>query len=164
MSLEIERRFIVKGDHWKVLAKEYKTIKQGYLISTKEGWTVRVRIMNKKESLITLKYPHSEISRHEFEYLIPLNEAIEIMQMTNFQITKKRYLLNLSPGNWIIDYFEGSNFPLVLAEVELSSPQETIEKPSWCHKEVTGIAEFSNALLAEEPISNWPLDKRHLIL
>ena len=164
MGLEIERRFIVKGENWQCLIKEHQNINQGYLVSEKEGWTIRIRIVNEKRSWITLKYPHSDISRHEFEYLIPLKEAIEIMKITKNQVNKTRYLLNLKPGAWTVDCFKGKNHPLVLAEVELDTTDEVIQKPEWCQKEVTGIAELSNASLAETPLSNWAIDKRRSIL
>ena len=164
MGLEIERRFIVKGDNWKYLTKEYQAIKQGYLINELKGWTIRIRIINEKESWITLKYPHSELSRHEFEYQIPLKEAIEIMKISKYKVNKIRYVLNLNPGDWIVDCFQGKNEPLVIAEVELNSPKEIIEQPKWCQKEVTGIEELSNASLAKEPISHWPIDKKRSIL
>jgi len=164
MGIETERRFIVTGDNWKCLTKESQSIHQGYLVSEKEGWTIRIRIINEKESWITLKYPLSELSRHEFEYLIPLQEAIEIMQITKYKVNKIRYLLNLKPGTWVVDCFKENNYPLVLAEVELDSPQENITTPKWCFKEVTGLEELNNASLAQRPISNWTLDKKRLIL
>jgi len=164
MGLETERRFIVKGDDWKIYTKEYENIYQGYLITDREGWTIRVRVINEAESWLTLKYPYSDISKYEFEYLIPLADAMEIMKITNYQVTKKRYKLNLKPGDWIVDCFSKKNYPLVLAEVELDSPDQIIQKPKWCDKEVTGVEELSNASLAKCPISNWTMDKERSIL
>ncbi len=164
MGLEIERRFIVKGNQWKSYIDKIKEIKQGYLISKIDEWTVRVRIINQKESWLTLKYPHNELSRHEFEYLIPIDDSHSLMELATNTVTKTRFELTLKEGSWIVDCFHEKNAPLVLAEVELNSTEQVIDPPNWCQQEVTGLPEFSNASLAKSPISEWTIDKRRLIL
>ena len=42
MSLEIERKFLVKGETWRGIAKPVR-IRQGY-VATRDGTTVRVRV------------------------------------------------------------------------------------------------------------------------
>ena len=78
-----------------------------------------------------------------------------LWKLSTKKLIKHRYKLNFAPGEWVVDCFQGSNHPLVLAEVELSSTNEIVEKPSWCDQEVTGIKKLSNASLAQLPISSW---------
>ena len=156
MALEIERRFLVKGEGWRQFAKPGKNLQQGYLVTSDESWTVRIRIFEKEKAWLTLKKPSEIGINHEFEYLIPLNDAESLWELTPHKITKTRYELTIHGGSWIVDCFEGSNSPLVLAEVEITSLQEIISQPDWCFKEVTGEYQWSNAGLAQNPISNWP--------
>ena len=158
MALEFERRFLVQKEDWKELAKQGQHLRQGYISSTFDGWTVRIRILAKKQAWITLKSPAKGISNYEYEYLVPLDDAEEIWELVPHKVIKTRYELNLSGGEWIVDCFEGKNSPLVLAEVELSSNDEIVEKPSWCGEELTGRYQWSNAALAQNPISNWSIE------
>tara|TARA_Y100001968_G_C19232140_1_gene655015 strand:- start:208 stop:702 length:495 start_codon:yes stop_codon:yes gene_type:complete len=164
MNLEIERRFIVTGDEWKNFTQDSKELKQCYLINNEDSWTVRVRIINEKESWLTMKYPKSKISRYEFEYKIPINDALSIWKLSDFRIKKIRHELNIDNIIWVVDYFQENNFPLVLTEIELQSENEKIQIPSWCKEEVSDKKEFNNAALAKFPISSWPIGKRRLIL
>jgi len=160
MPLEIERRFLVSSDEWKKVAKNTSHFYQGYLISNLESWIVRVRVIEQKSAYLTLKTKAEGISNHEFEYLIPLKDANSLLKLAAHKLRKTRYELNIKGGDWIIDCFEGSNFPLVIAEVELTSETQKIEKPVWCHTEITNNKHFSNAALARTPISDWPIEKR----
>ena len=53
MSLEIERKFLVKGEAWRGLAEPVR-IRQGY-VATADGTTVRVRVAG--DAAFTLKDP-----------------------------------------------------------------------------------------------------------
>ncbi|HJO78339.1 MAG: CYTH domain-containing protein, partial [Prochlorococcus sp.] len=75
MGLEIERRFLVIGEGWRALAGSAQPLRQGYLAGTLQGFTVRVRIIAKDQAWLTLKAPAEGIARHEFEYVIPLEDA-----------------------------------------------------------------------------------------
>ena len=155
MNLEIERRFIVKGDGWKSFSQELQELKQGYLSTNFEEWVVRIRIINETKSILTIKGLEGLMTNHEFEYHIPIQDALAMWGRISKKLHKKRYCLNLWPGKWVVDCFEDKNFPLVLAEVELNSEEEFIKKPHWCSHEVTGLKKFSNAGLAQLPISDW---------
>ena len=61
MAIEIERRFIVEGDEWKSFAKNPKNFKQGYLSTNFDEWITRIRIIDDKESEITLKAPYTAL-------------------------------------------------------------------------------------------------------
>ncbi len=154
MGLEIERRFIVINNQWEDMIENSMQIKQGYLSNSIHGWTVRVRTTN-QNSLLTLKATAGKISRHEFEYAIPLEDAEELLNLTNWQITKIRHTLHVHNTEWVIDCFTDKNQPLIIAEVELSSIEEQCLIPNWCGKEISTEKALSNAYLAEHPISQW---------
>ncbi len=155
MPFEIERRYIIQDDGWKVLTKEMQEFHQAYLSTNFDEWVIRTRIINNKESEITLKKSSELMINHEFEYPIPLKDALCLWDLSTKKLIKHRYQLDLSPGDWVIDCFMGNNYPLVLAEVELSSKAEVVQKPSWCGQEITGIKKLSNAALAQLPLSDW---------
>ena len=79
----------------------------------------------------------------------------KIWNIIKHKLHKKRYLLNYKPGKWIIDCFQGKNYPLVLAEVELESEDELVIKPNWCDIEISSVKKLSNAALAQHPIADW---------
>ena len=160
MSIEIERRYLVTGNSWKRNVKSIKTIHQAYLSSEKEGWTSRIRIEDGNKALICLKSSSNGITNNEFEYEISLTDGEKILELSDKKIYKTRYSLNLKNGDWIVDCFHKENYPLVIAEVELSSESQVIKKPQWCEEEITGKYQLSNASLAKIPISIWPIKRR----
>tara|TARA_Y100001968_G_C19252499_1_gene665165 strand:- start:329 stop:832 length:504 start_codon:yes stop_codon:yes gene_type:complete len=160
MGIEIERRFIVRGDKWRNAADKYEHFKQGYLESNPNGWTVRVRLINNKNSYLTLKSLYKGIANHEYEYEIPYSDGLSLLKLCNFKIIKKRYSIEFQKNNWVIDEFEANNSPLVIAEIELKNENQTIQIPSWCDEEITGEKNWSNSCLAIHPISNWPIENR----
>tara|TARA_Y100001968_G_scaffold51762_1_gene42697 strand:- start:13199 stop:13693 length:495 start_codon:yes stop_codon:yes gene_type:complete len=164
MNVEIERRFLVKGRDWEEHIKSSLNFKQGYLVTDLTKWTIRVRIIEEKESWLTIKHPKKGIERHEFEYRIPISEGLLIWEMSDFKISKIRHELNFANKNWIIDCFQEKNFPLIISEIELNSINQKIEIPNWCTTEISHLNEFSNASLAKSPISTWPIAKRRSIL
>lgn len=72
MAKEIERKFLVKSDEWRQLAKG-TLYRQGYLNSTKER-TVCIRIIDDK-AFLTIKGATIGITRAEYEYEIPHAEC-----------------------------------------------------------------------------------------
>jgi adenylate cyclase len=77
MGKEIERKFLVKGDAWRALAKG-TTYRQGYLHSAKER-SVRVRAAD-AQAFITIKGMTNGATRAEYEYEIPFAEAEEMLE------------------------------------------------------------------------------------
>ncbi|MDR1103430.1 MAG: adenylate cyclase, partial [Tannerella sp.] len=53
------------------------------------------------------------------------------------------------------DVFHGDNEGLVVAEIELSSEEDTFEQPDWLGEEVTGDPRYYNAMLARHPFNRW---------
>ena len=158
MALEIERRFLVQGEDWRKYTRKKQSLRQGYLVTKVEGWTVRIRISGTQNAWLTLKYPANGITRNEFEYLIPISDAESIWELIPYKLKKDRYELELHGGDWIVDCFEENNHPLVIAEVELPSTETIVTKPEWCRKEITNEHHWSNASLAKNPISKWPME------
>lgn len=154
MSKEIERKFLVRGD-FKSLAFRSERITQGYLSSVPER-TVRVRIKG-NEGFITIKGRSnaSGLTRYEWEKEIPVDEARELLQLSEpGMIDKTRYLVQVGKHVFEVDEFYGENEGLILAEIELQSEDEPFEKPEWLGKEVTGDPRYYNAILSKKPYKN----------
>lgn len=156
MSLEIERKFLVKNDDYKREAYQKKEMKQGYLNADKNR-TVRIRIANDK-AFITIKGKSnsSGTTRFEWEKEIDKNEAEQLLALCEPSIIDKtRFLVKSNYHTFEIDEFYGDNQNLVVAEIELSSENETFEKPVWLGKEVTGNKKYYNSSLSKNPYNNW---------
>ncbi len=154
MSVEIERKFLVTNSSWQPTATQKHRIIQGYL-STDPARSVRVRIKDQL-AFLTIKGATQGISRQEFEYSIPLNEAESILALCAVShIEKTRFIVPAHGKTWEIDVFTGANTGLILAELELNHPNESFTKPKWVGKEVTEDKRYYNLALAHNPYSNW---------
>tara|TARA_B100000965_G_scaffold149263_1_gene124217 strand:- start:41 stop:541 length:501 start_codon:yes stop_codon:yes gene_type:complete len=160
MGIEIERRFLVKNEDWRskvILSEEFS---QAYLNSSTDEWTTRIRIIDNNQAYITLKSSLNGLVNNEFEYSIPIRDATELIKLSKYKIIKTRYQLKINNKNWVVDLFDGSNYSLKIAEIELESESEEIQVPSWCGQEITGFKSLSNAFLAKMPISEFSLKDR----
>jgi len=155
MAIEIERRFIIKGDDWKEHAFSSKQIRQGYLSINFEEWIIRVRIIDNKDAFIGMKKSLEGLINDEFEYQIPIKDAELIWKKLDKKLTKRRFDLQFNEDSWIIDCFQNENYPLIIAEIELESTESIVKSPHWCGKEITGEKKLTNAALARFPISDW---------
>jgi adenylate cyclase len=147
MATETERKFLVKGE-FKNLAIKQINITQRYLTVDSEK-TVRLRISG-DEAYITVKGRPAEnsISRKEWEFSIPVNDAQEMMRFClPGMIEKTRYIVPSGNHHFEVDVFHGKNDGLIIAEIELSDESEDFEKPAWLGEEVTGKPEYYNANL-----------------
>lgn len=154
MATEIERKFLLLNSDWREEVYAQKQISQGYLSSVPER-TVRIRISDQK-GIITIKGKSQGTSRVEFEYEIPLTDAIALIPLCERPIIQKvRYLVKAEGKIWEIDEFTGDNDGLIVAEVELESENESIMIPSWVGKEVSSERRFFNASLIKYPYSQW---------
>ena len=156
MSKEIEHKFTVKSDKYKSLATP-TLYRQGY-IPTQNGMTVRVRVAGEK-GFITLKDKTVGISRNEFEYEIPVNDAKQMLDtMCDYpQIEKYRYLIPAKEPSlkWEVDEFLGDNAGLVVAEIEVPTEETKFSLPEWIGTEVTGDKRYSNTQLCKHPYKQW---------
>ncbi|BBA80002.1 putative adenylate cyclase [cyanobacterium endosymbiont of Rhopalodia gibberula] len=155
MAIEIERKFLVKGDAWRSWGQG-KIYRQGYILTQNEMTTVRVRIVGDC-AFLTFKGKTKGFSREEFEYSIPLEDAeIMLENLCNHPLIQKiRYRIHLGNLVWEVDEFQGENEGLVLAEVELSSEDQSFELPAWIGEEVTQDLRFYNVNLAKYPYLIW---------
>ncbi len=158
MGLEIERRFLVKNNNWKSQVILSQDFSQAYL--NLDEWTTRVRLIDNDKAYITLKSFINGLLNYEFEYPIPRKDAIELLNLSKYKITKTRYMLKTNEKNWVVDSFTGLNSSLTIAEIELNSESEQIKIPTWCGQEITGIKSLNNASLAETPISKFSIKDR----
>ncbi len=158
MALEIERKYLIDLEKIGTLENGIR-IKQGYLSTNKDA-VVRVRVKNDK-AYLTIKGSNSRITRLEFEYEIPLNEANEMLEKLCQKpvIDKTRYIINHENHTWEVDVFYGDNEGLVVAEVELSSEDEHINLPIWVKEEVSHDNRYFNSNLMKLPFKDWEENK-----
>jgi len=154
MPQEIERKFLLAKDHWKAEVDRAVTMKQGYLNSAKER-TVRIRIAG-EEAFLTIKGPVAGVTRSEFEYEVPVNDALAMIGLCEQPVIEKtRHYLEAPPHTWEIDVFSGENEGLAVAEIELSSETEDFVRPGWLGKEVSGDSKYYNSSLVKKPFLLW---------
>lgn len=157
-GLEIERKFLVRGDDYKRQARSSSRIRQGYICSGR-GRTVRVR-QRDEQAFLTIKGPSADggLSRYEFEKEISPVEAAHLFALCEPGIIdKRRYLVPSPDGHhtFEVDEFYGDNEGLVMAEVELAAPDEPFEKPDFIGNEVTGDRRYYNSHLRQYPYCLW---------
>ncbi len=154
MGKEIERKFLVRGDVWRSLAKG-TAYRQGYLNSAKER-TVRIRTID-AQAFLTIKGLTVGATRSEYEYEIPLADCNAMLDALAEKpiIEKKRYKIPFKGLTWEIDEFFGENDGLIVAEVELKSETQIFEKPEWAGEEVTADPRYFNSNLIKHPFTKW---------
>jgi adenylate cyclase len=153
MGIEIERKFLVKNEAWKSDDPEGLRCRQGYLIAEKEK-TVRVRIIG-EQAFLTIKGKTSGISRSEFEYEAPIEDAESLLNLCGSIIEKTRYEIEHEGMRWELDVFAGANAGLVVAEIELETDDQSFVLPDWVGKEVSADPRYFNAALSKHPFSQW---------
>jgi adenylate cyclase len=153
MAKEIERKFLVHPRKWSDLGPGL-AIRQGYLCSSKQS-SVRVRTYGDK-AFLTIKGSTSGVTRDEYEYEIPINDAHEILNLCeNPPIEKTRYRIVFKGHTWEVDEFTAENRGLTVAEVELKNAKEQVELPDWIDREVSGDPRYFNSNLSVKPFSTW---------
>ncbi|MYM66269.1 CYTH domain-containing protein [Pseudoduganella sp. FT55W] len=154
MGVEIERKFLLRGDGWMTLG-EPVFFKQGYLSSHKDR-VVRVRIEGER-AVMTIKGANKGATRGEWEYEIPVADAAELLDGLCEQplIEKYRRRITYAGNVWEVDEFLGANAGLVVAEIELQSEDQQFDKPDWIGEEVTDDLRYLNSSLIKHPYSAW---------
>ncbi|MCP4143579.1 MAG: CYTH domain-containing protein [Chloroflexi bacterium] len=153
MGLEIERKYLVRDDSWRI--GEGRISRQGYIQNEKDG-IVRVRIIGNK-AVLTIKGGTTGITRLEYEYEIPVDEANEMLEKLCEKpiIEKIRHEVVEAGQKWEIDEFLRQNAGLVIAEIELEREDQEFAEPKWLGKEVSKDIRYLNAKLVKEPYSQW---------
>lgn len=155
MAREIERKFLVRGRGWTRTIQRSIRMTQGYLAGDSRC-SVRVRRTG-EESFLNLKSATIGVSRLEFDYPLPTADADAILEhlCTGPPIEKIRHYVPQGRHTWEIDEFKGANEGLVVAEIELSAPDERFERPNWLGEEVSDDPRYYNVRLAVCPYTQW---------
>jgi adenylate cyclase len=161
MGIEIERKFLVRGEAWRAVCGKGAEIMQGY-ICVEDHVTVRVRVSG-NQGWLTLKGRNArgELGRPEYEYEVPVEEARELLEKFSRHgcVRKRRYTICLLDRGveriWEVDEFLDENAGLVLAEIELEREGEDVSLPDWVGEEVTSDGRYHNAYLARCPYTAW---------
>jgi adenylate cyclase len=154
MATEIERKFLVNTKLWQPLTAG-TLYRQGYLSSANDR-VVRVRIAG-VDGFLTVKGLTTGVSRLEFEYPIPLDDAAMMIDRLCERplIEKTRHREIFAGRTWEIDVFHGDNDGLIIAEVELVHPEDEVELPAWTGAEVSNDLRYFNNNFAANPYRNW---------
>ena len=138
MALEIERKFLVKGDY-KSLAHAKSHIIQGYICSGR-GRTVRVR-MRDDAAFLTIKGPsrNGGLSRYEFEKEITRDEGLSLLSLCEPGLAEKvRWLVRV--GKHVFEWTSSS----------ARTPDWSLPKWNWARKTKTSNARTSSAKRSPE--------------
>ncbi|WP_287598570.1 CYTH domain-containing protein [Thermomonas sp.] len=166
MGIEIERKFLPRGDGWRAAAHKVVPMAQGYLNdlalvdSGAMRASVRVRIEG-DAAFLNIKSRELGTTRQEFEYPVPVAEARALLELcVGGLVEKNRHYVEHAGHLWEVDEFLGDNAGLVVAEIELASEDETFAQPDWVGVEATHAARYYNLALASRPFSQWREDER----
>lgn len=166
MALEIERKFLVDKTRWQEFKKKHTLekirIRQGYFPTEKAAFITRISQRNEK-AYLTLKSWTQNITRSEYEYEIPFDDASALLLSCQQPIIEKtRYFVKTENYVWEVDEFFGDNEGLLIAEIELSNEHENFPKPepNFLSREVSNEPRFYNANLIHYPFSKWTADEK----
>lgn len=155
MAIEVEHKFLLANDGWRQEVYQSVVYKQGYL-SSQPTSSIRVRIAG-ENAWLNIKSATIGNQRLEFEYAIPIVDAVEILKSLCAKpfVEKTRHFVKVNKHIWEIDEFAGDNEGLIVAEIELSQSGEVFEKPLWLGQEVTHDSRYYNNNLSLNPYKNW---------
>jgi adenylate cyclase len=149
MSLEIERKFLVRKLPADLTRYPHAEISQGYLVSLDDGLQVRLRKSGDKFSLTYKRGTGNvreerevELSAEQFDALWPATEGKRLV--------KTRYNIPFGDRVVEIDVYHEKHEGLVVAEVEFDqeAAAKNFQPPAWLGDDVTGDPRYSNQLLA----------------
>jgi adenylate cyclase len=151
MATETERKFLVDNSQLALYGKRKERLKQGYLCSSDDAVT-RIRTIDDR-AVLTVKSRNPGITRAEFEYDIPYNDAIEMLELCESVVEKTRYYVPQGDLTWEIDIFEGKLRGLYLAEIEGTEEQvAAVDLPPFIGEEVSTDVRYSNHSLSENGV------------
>lgn len=155
MALEIERKFLVRGDGWRGAVHASRRMRQGYLGAEGGKASVRVRV-DDLDARLNIKAAVVGSARAEYDYPMPREDALEILRTLCIGVVEKtRHLLHHDGSLWEIDEFEGDNAGLIVAEIELDSVDADFARPDWLDEEVTDKQRYYNHALSMHPYRQW---------
>lgn len=157
MGVEIERRFLLKEGIPLPDSDSIRHMRQGYLLNS-VGLSIRVRVVDEEQAFMTIKHasPEQLEVRDEYEYEIPVEDALELLALSSYHIIRKqRHIINFGGLTWEVDFFEEENEGLMLAEVELPTLNTPVSLPQWIGKEISDDPKYMNNNLAQKPYTTW---------
>jgi adenylate cyclase len=137
--IEQERKFLLLSMPETYVKFE---IKQAYLILDGNK-LLRVRIVDDEKAYLTFKTVHTSKVRTEYEYEIPISDAIEMYHNSIYQLKKTRYKTMFGDNYVDIDVY-----PDGLSVVEIEYEKELSNLPYYCGEEITGVEKYSNINIA----------------
>lgn len=148
MKNECERKFLLRSQAWRAHVSAIRRLRDG-LVAVSDLGKVRVRI-EEPRAWLTIKGQRHGITRHEFEYEIPLADAERMLSELcgERRIEKTRYLVPHDGLTWEVDVYGGLLEGVAYAEVELPCPTHAIHLPNWVGIEVTGDPRHSKRELS----------------
>ena len=154
MPLEIERKFLVAHDRWKKYVVRHSKIQDG-LIASNNGNKARVRIADDKAT-IALKSRRMGVVRTEFEYEIPCADAEEILRTMceGNVLNKVRHFVIHKDATWQVDVYDDILKGIVIAEIELTQPDQVLQIPDWVGAEVTDDPRYRKVNMRAERLAN----------
>ena len=160
--IEIERKFLLASDAWRNQVSRSEDMAQGYLAGPPAArCSVRVRIVG-AGAFINIKSIAEGISRDEYEYAIPLDDARrQLATLAGDIVEKRRHYVDVDGHLFEIDEFGGANSGLIVAELELEQVDSAFPQPSWLGRDVSSIARYYNLNLAAHPYSQWSEHERN---
>ncbi len=154
MATEIERKFLVSSDDWRIQVRKSVDMQQGYLSSNGRS-SIRIRVSD-QAAFINIKSATLGVRRSEFEYPVPLPDAREMLTLCEGAlIDKTRHYIDFEGHTWEVDVFRGDNAGLVVAEIELGDETEPFVRPDWLGDEVSDDTRYYNVCLVSHPYKNW---------
>ena len=165
MAVEIERKYLVTSDAWRSQVFRQETIRQGYFnrpADSGDHASVRVRVAG-DAAYLNIKSAEAGEQRVEFDYEVPVPDAVEMLDRLCRRplIEKTRHWVKQDELVFEIDVFHGENAGLIVAELELESPDQQVNLPEWIGKEVTQYYRYYNTALCEKPYSQWSGEERN---
>ena len=99
---------------------------------------------------MTLKSKTIGRTRSEFEYEIPVTDALEMLDiLTEKSLRKLRYNIPHQGRIWEVDVFQGALEGLIVAELEVESEDASFDLPDWVTQDVSDDPQYYNSVLIE---------------
>ena len=125
------------------------------MIASNNGNKARVRIADDKAT-IALKSRRMGMVRTEFEYEIPCADAEEILRtMCDGNVLNKvRHFVIHKDATWQVDVYDDILKGIVIAEIELTQPDQVLQIPDWVGAEVTDDPRYRKVNMRAERLAN----------
>ena len=147
MAREVERKFLVRDDRWRVASMRQQRLTDGF-VATTDTHKVRIRTYDARAT-VAIKTVRIGVEREEFEFPIPLDEARDLLahHCGGRVLEKVRHYVIFDGLTWEIDVYEGVLSGIILAEVELPEVDAVFTSPPWIGQEVTFDPDYRNTNL-----------------